>query len=52
MQMIHLFIADVLWIAVMVMALEAGSVSVRGELTSPKISGRAQGVLQTKSIGH
>ncbi len=40
MQMIHLFLADVLWIAVVVMALEAASVRVTREWASPTASDR------------
>ncbi|MFL6451074.1 MAG: COX15/CtaA family protein [Bryobacteraceae bacterium] len=47
MQMIHLFIADVLWIAVVVMALEAASVRVEGETSHSTMTG-IHGALQTK----
>lgn len=47
-QMLHLFLADVLWIAVVIMSLEAASVRAGHAILSPERPGRVHGALEAK----
>lgn len=47
-QMLHLLLADVLWIAVVVMSLEAASVRAGHAVLSPERSPRVHGALEAK----
>jgi hypothetical protein len=46
--MLHLFLADVLWIAVVLMSLEDASVRAGHPILSPNRPGQVHGSLQAK----
>lgn len=47
-QMLHLFVADVLWIALVVMALEAATLRTERMAEAPEPAGRLQGALEAR----